>query len=389
VLVWIHGGGAVMGSPNDSDGTSFAQAGIIVVTIAYRLGALGLLHLPGVFNEPVASNFAILDQIRALEWVQQNIEAFGGDPTRVTVAGQSNGARCIGSLLAAPAANGRFSQALMMSGTGVGYLISDEEQAELVTTALLKELGIERPDAARLRDIPLSDLVAAQTRLVAGWPTLLPFQAVIDGVTIPERPIEAINRGTAKEVKLLVGTTHDEYDSFALNISGPSEYRSMFVDPATVDAATAEYRRLLPDGWTDAEVARNALTSSDWWIPAIRVAEAHARAGGLGWMYRLDWRLAPRGEGLGAPHGLDTAVFAPPDAPPSVFTPNEKDAPRFRSVIRQMRRAIAAFVSDGDLSSWRWLPYEVSSRATYLFDDLSRAEFDPDRDLRLVWQDLL
>lgn len=389
VLVWIHGGGGLMGTTNDYDGTGLASAGVVLVTIAYRLGALGLLYLPGVFGETAEGNFAILDQIAALQWVSQNIAAFGGNPDRVTVAGQSNGARTIGTLLSVPSASGLFSQAVMMSGTGLGHLISDEAEAELVTTSMLSELSLEPSDVRRLRDLPAQQIVAAQTQLVRTWPTLLPFQAVIDGAIIPERPIDAIRHGAAKDVALLIGTTHDEYESFALGSGGLGTYRSMVVDADALNTATNAYRHLLPPDWTDAEVAAHTLTSADWWIPAIRVAEEHAATGGTVWMYRLDWRLAPRGHGLGAPHGLDVPVMARPDAPSNAFTPSDDDAPRFRSVIGAMRRALAAFVTGGNLSSWRWLPYEQSRRSTYLFDDLSHAEFDPDRDLRLVWQDLL
>src|SRR5262249_34733182 len=152
---------------------------------------------------------------------------------------------------------------------------------------------------------------------IDGWPTMLAFQAVIDGVIIPERPIDAIKRGVASGLKLLIGTTHDEYDSFAPDNGGPGGYRSIVAEPQALKTATDAYRRLLPAHWTDAEVKRHAMTSADWWIPTIRVAEAHASTGGIGWMYRLDWRLAPRGQGLGAPHGLDHAVIAPPDTPPT------------------------------------------------------------------------
>jgi para-nitrobenzyl esterase len=389
VLVWIHGGGAIMGSPKDIDGTSLARAGIVVVTVAYRLGALGLLQLRGVFDETAEANFATLDQIAALGWVKKNIAAFGGDPTRVTVGGQSNGARCISTLLCADSASGLFEQALMMSGTGGGHLIYDESEAQLVTESLLRELNVPARDAGRLRELPAGEIVAAQTRLVKRWPTLLPFQAVVDRVVVPERPIDAIRRGAAKDVKLLIGTTHDEFDLFAPDSGGGGSYRSMVVTPETLATATDAYRHRVPAAWTDADVARHALTSSDWWIPAIRLAEAHSSAGGTAWMYRLDWRLSPRGQGLGAAHGLDTAVMGRPDAPPTNYTPSAEDAPRFASVVSAMRRAFTGFVSDADLSSWLWFPYEQSRRSTYLFDDLSHTELDPDRDLRLVWQDLL
>jgi para-nitrobenzyl esterase len=389
VLVWMHGGGGMMGSGNNVDGATFAHNGIVVVTIAYRLGALGLVDLRGVFDELADSNFAILDQIAALRWVNQNIVAFGGDPEQVTLGGQSHGARSVGILLAAPHAAGLFSQAIMMSGTGVGHLVSNEEEAELVTSAVLNELHLESSSASRLRAIPANEIIAAQTRMAKSWPTILPFNALVGRSIVPERPIDAIKRGAATGIKILIGTTHDEFESFSLGNAGLGSFKSVMVDSETLTFATSAYRRILPSEWSDREVSHQVLTSSDWWIPAIRVAEAHASLQGVGWMYRFDWRLSPPGHGLGAPHGVDLAVITQPDPLASRQWPSKDDAPRFFSVIDTMRRAIVRFTSNQNPSSESWLPYEPSTRSTFLFDNGSHAERDPDAQLRLVWQDLL
>jgi para-nitrobenzyl esterase len=389
VLVWIHGGGGVMGSPNDVDGTSYALDGVVFVSIAYRLGALGLLHLPGVFDESIGGNFAVLDQIAALKWVNHNIGAFGGDASRITIGGQSNGARCVGNLISAPTSNGLFSQAIMMSATGAGFLMSTEDEAKLVTEAVLRELNLESTDARRLRDIPGNDFVIAQSRMLRSWPTILPFQAVIDGLVITERPIETIRRGAAKGIKMLIGTTHDEFESFSLDNGGLGTFKSMMIDLETLETALAAYRADLAPDFSEVEIYNQTLTSSDWWIPAIRVAEAHQSSGGKSWMYRLDWRLSPRGQGLGAPHGLDIAIMANPDAPPNVLTPSEDDAPRFASVVEKLRGALIEFVIEGNLSSWNWPEYDDSVRSTFLFDDVSGVTADPDGQLRVIWQNLL
>jgi para-nitrobenzyl esterase len=393
VMVWMHGGGAVTGSTNDSDGTRFAQDGVVVVTIAYRLGALGLLHLPGVFDDDVHCNFALLDQVAALGWVHENIAAFGGDSERVTIAGLSNGGRSVANLLAMPSAGGLIQQAVIMSATGVGYLVATPEEAQRVTAAVLAELGLDLAEAAKLREIPAADIVAAQTRVSMSWPTLLPFQAVVDGTTMPERPIDAIAAGAAKDIRLIVGTTHDEWDVLARvasNIGGMARGTSVLLDDGQLEQAESAYRRLLPPDWSDEDVRRHVITSSEWWIPAIRLAEAQIRAGGEAWMYRLDWRLAPRGQGFGAPHGLDLPLMAPTDPQHAMMLAVAGvDRAQLDPIIDQIGTALTRFFTTGDPSGEQWPAYDLAARSTYVFDDPPSLAGDPERDLRLVWRELI
>jgi para-nitrobenzyl esterase len=172
------------------------------------------------------------------------------------------------------------------------------------------------------------------------------------------------------------------------NVGGFGDGRSMLVDAPQMASAGAAYRRLLPLSWSDDEVQRHAVTSSDWWIPAIRLAEAHTHAGGEAWMYRIDWRIAPRGQGLGAFHGLDEPVMNPGSPNPALAL-GERDVIRFAALLDDLRRTVIAFVREGKPHGDDWPPYSTAERVTYLFDDVSRLAEDPDRDLRLVWQDLI
>lgn len=389
VMLWIHGGGGVVGSPNDCDGTRFARAGVVVVTIAHRLGALGLLHLPGVLEGEPGCNFALLDQIAALQWVKDNIAAFGGDPERVTVAGLSNGGRTVGNILAAPASHGLYRQAVVMSGTGVGYLVAEPNDAERVTALVLGELGLEVSHMVKLREIPAETIVAAQTRVFRSSPILIPYQVVVDGVIVPRRPIDAIAAGSAEDVRLLIGTTHDEWDAFAIAKATSARGTSMVVGVEELERAQSAYRRLLPPDWSDEEVRTHTLTSSEYWLPATRFAEAHVRAGGCAWMYRLDWRLAERGEGPGALHGLDAPLMSPPTpAFDAVLEMATRDLAGLDAVMDDMHAALVRFCSSGDPGE-NWPTYELTNRATYLFDDPSALAQDPDSELRLVWEELI
>src|SRR5216683_62402 len=201
VLVWIHGGGWLIGSGRLHDGTSLATLGdVVVVTLNYRLGAFGFLHLAELDGEAYAAsgNCGILDQVAALQWVQDNIAAFGGDPHRVTVFGESAGAMSIGTLLALPAAQGLFQQAILQSGT-VGPVRSSTEATTLART-FLKILDV-RPEAlSTLEQISAERLVETASALpdwqgTTGKGDMIHFAPVIDGVILPQSPLQAIANG--------------------------------------------------------------------------------------------------------------------------------------------------------------------------------------------------
>ncbi|HET6303159.1 MAG TPA: carboxylesterase family protein, partial [Myxococcota bacterium] len=217
VLVWIHGGAFTTGSGGFPiyDGSSLARRGdVVVVTINYRLGALGFLALPAFEQEEgnVVGNFGLLDQMRALEWVRENAESFGGDPGNVTVFGESAGAMSLGALLGAPAACGLFRAAILQSGAA--HNVSDAEQGERVAHVFAKELGVDPSDLRRLREAPAAAILEAQVRSVnALWGQVrgLAFQPVLDGRTLPRPPLDVVREGGARGVDLLVGTNLEEY----------------------------------------------------------------------------------------------------------------------------------------------------------------------------------
>ena len=188
VMVYIHGGGFVIGSSSEpqSDGTSFAaQHDIVVVTCNYRLGLPGLLYLGDLAGHDYAQgNVALLDQIAALQWVHDNIAAFGGDPEQVTVMGESAGAMSIGNLLAMPAARGLFQRAILESGACSSLLLT-REQATSVSLAVLKKLGLHASDVLALREMPTETLLTVQEEVDQEWRGIEAFAPVIDGVALP------------------------------------------------------------------------------------------------------------------------------------------------------------------------------------------------------------
>lgn len=384
VLCCIHGGGGVTGSPLDFDGNALAQQGLVVVTIAYRLGLLGLLAVRGLFGDEPSSNFALLDQIEALRWLSENVAAFGGDPGRVTVVGQSNGARSIVNLLAAPRSRGLFQQAVIMSSTGGGYLVSTQDEARELLSQVLAGLGL--PDGAeqQLRNASADELMRVQTTIALRSPFLLPFLCVVDGDVLSERPIEAVAAGRAANIRLLIGTTHDECDGWAF-----ADPRSMVVPQDALPRMCESYRSLGHSG-SDRELLLDVLTASEYWLPAVRLAEKQFLAGGKSWMYRFDFRLGPEGQEPGAAHGADFCALG---------VMNERqlrnlsrlgtDFSGLAEATGHLRQAIIRFAHDGRPGGSAWPEYDPDSRATYLFDLESQLRLDPDREEREAWAGIL
>ncbi|OAP25585.1 carboxylesterase/lipase family protein [Amycolatopsis sp. M39] len=378
VLVWIHGGGGVLGAPHQFDASAYARRGVVVVTVAYRLGGLGMLRLPGVSD----GNLSLRDQVLALEWVRGNVAAFGGDPRRVTLAGQSNGGRTVGTLLAVPAARGLFSQAIVQSGTGVGSVVHTPAEAEAVGEAVLAELG-----KGDLRTLPVTEILTAQQRVTAQLGTLVPYRVVVDGDLLPQRPGEAVADRAAREVRILTGTTADEQDLFSWLQTGGAKLLgtgSTMLEPDVIARMTEAYRELLPD-WPEDQLVNRVRTAGDWWLPSIRLAETQHAAGGTAWMYRLDWRIAPRGKGLGAAHGVDLPFVFDDVRNPNwrfLFAIARPDPERLQAMAKEMFETWVRFVTTGDPG---WAAYTPEDRVTRVFDDVSTTVSDPDAEQRRLW----
>src|SRR6266508_1857029 len=216
-MVWIPGGMFEAGSGASYDGSRFARDGIVCVTINYRVGAEGFLYL----GDGIA-NLGVLDQIAALEWVQENVAAFGGDPGNVTIFGESAGAMSVGTLLAIPRAEGLFRRAIAQSGAA--HHVISAATAQRVGQRLAEQLGVKATREA-IAAVPLDRLLRAQVELdknLAAHPdpsrwggevvaSMMPWQPVIDGDVIPAPPLERIAAGVGGDVDLMVGTNIDEH----------------------------------------------------------------------------------------------------------------------------------------------------------------------------------
>jgi para-nitrobenzyl esterase len=395
VLVWIHGGAFANGSGAvpQYDGSAFARDGVVCVTLNYRLGADGFLD-----TGDEHTNIGLQDQLAALGWVSDNIAQFGGDPARVTVAGQSAGAMSIGALLASPSSRGLFQNAIMQSGAA--HHAIPRSTAQAVAAQLAEQLGIVATRKA-FADVPVPDLLAAQTafalEIQAGgdpvrWGdvarSMMPFQPVIDGTMVPALPVESIRAGAGSDVRVLIGTNTDENRLF-LAPSGAIDY----IDESLLAAAVAGYGFTDIDAIValyrdDAEPAPGntlAAIATDWFfrIPAIRLAEARGNDAAPVYMYEFGWRSTAREGVLGACHSLEL---------PFVFDTLESDGADWltgasapQSLADEMHSAWVRFVKEGDPG---WTPYSPDSRTVQVFDTPSVTTDDPRGERRESWQGL-
>jgi para-nitrobenzyl esterase len=220
VLVWIHGGGfwAGFGGEERHNGARLAKKGAVVVTLNYRLGPFGFLAHPAFLAESpyhAAGNYGLLDQVAALRWVQRNIARFGGDPSRVTIFGESAGGMSVGSLIASPLAKGLFQRAILESGTGVGIGVVPRDTAQAIALKFAESLrvrGVGTDAATRLRALNPDALLAASLHL--GSPGELRFFPSVDGWVLPHTVDSTLASGAANLVPVIAGTNRDEGDEW-------------------------------------------------------------------------------------------------------------------------------------------------------------------------------
>ncbi len=397
VMVWIHGGGFRTGTGASPmyDGQVLASRGdVVVVTVNYRLGPVGFLCLDGLGG----GNFGILDQVAALRWVQEEIRAFGGDPDNVTIFGESAGGKSVETLLATPAAQGLFHRAIAQSTYDPPL---SREQAAEAARQFLAELGMEQPDADRLRALPLSDLIDAQVRLAekalaAGTGGILgagaSFGPVVDGDALPAHPRDAIAAGAAADVPVIVGTNLDESRLFGamLPANAAMDRASAFARiAATLTSGDEAAAEALYEAYRGAREQRHERSApSDVWFAiqtdrtfryhSILVAEAQAKHQPATYMY-LFTQPTPLFEGaLGSCHALEV---------PFVFGTNHGDLERLTGkgdavehLARAMQDAWIAFARTGDpnhkgLPVWR--AFTATRRATMVLGAQQDVAYGP------------
>jgi para-nitrobenzyl esterase len=399
-MVWLHGGAWSSGSGGDVDGAELARRDdVVLVSVNHRLNCFGFLHLGDQFGEDYSTsgNVGMLDLAAALEWVRDNISAFGGDPQQVTVFGQSGGGAKVATALAMPRFDGLFHRAIVQSGHDL-WRRTTPEVAERSSRALLAALEIEPGDVTSLQQVPAARLVqaygAVSHEIVSsrpaeqrGWVHYDLFAPVVDDVLLPAHPTETLSPWQNSKVELIVGT--EQFDHWNMtgvenaSIGYPEDFGRMTLDHVlqhlraflgdVTDDLVDVYRSGRP-GMAPSVLLATIMTDRDWRIPAIQLVEA---------------RLA------GSPT-RPTFMYLNTGPPVASLNFDFEHIPGYwlgvgRGLLEQIPPAWRTFAATGDPNHDRlpaWDPYDCSRRTTMVFGVESAAVDDPWAEERRVWSEL-
>jgi len=392
VMFYIHGGAYLHGSGSHPlyEGTQLCKRGdVVVVSVNHRLGATGYLYLANIPGAPASfadsGNTGMLDLVLALQWVRDNIEEFGGDPSRIMLFGQSGGGAKIATLMSMQAAHGLFHRAATMSGQQV--TASGPLNATTRTRALLEALKLSPERLADIVTVPIDQLVAVMDTPdpIIGRGSLY-FGPTLDERTIQRHPFYPDASPLGADIPMMIGNTHDETRGL-IGGGDPATFELKWEDLAPrlarelrVDLlpqpVVDEYRKLYPQ-YTPTDVFFSATTAGRSWRAAIIEAELRAQQGKPAFVYQLDWASPKDGGKWGAPHGLDIPlVFGTLDAKGSI-TGTDDSARAMSSQLSETFIAFAKTGSPNNATIPSWEPYLVPRRATMVFNNPSKLVDDP------------
>jgi para-nitrobenzyl esterase len=409
VMVWIHGGGFINGSGSTPwyDGTPLVTRGdVVVVTVNYRLGALGFLWLGDLDDRYRSSGVnGLLDQAAALTWVRDNISAFGGDPGNVTIFGESAGAMSVSTLLALPAAHGLFRRAIAQSGAA--HNTFTPEMGAAMTGQFMAQLGVDDLDG--ILTASAEEICKAGTTVEArlyddpsglGGPTgialAMAFQPVVDGSFLPIDPLTAVGTGAAADVPFLTGTNLDEWNLFALMSPGGLDHprllgrlERLFGDGHLVHDTYSASR---PDATPD-DLWNAVLTDATFRVPAIRLVEARDAAMSPTWQYLFSWPSPAFGGVVKSCHALEIPfVFGVLGNQGAELFLGGPVGEELHGLSDAMQDAWLAFARTGDpntASSPDWPEWNAVDRPTMRFDLSRELLADPNGVERRLWEGVL
>ncbi|WP_439593133.1 carboxylesterase/lipase family protein [Microbacterium sp.] len=410
VMVWLHGGAYTYGAGSQPlfEASNLVRRGdLVVVTINYRIGALGFLDLSSfsTADDTYDSNLALKDVLLALRWVRANIAAFGGDPDRVTIFGESAGGGLVTTLLATPSADGLFHRAIAESSPATSMY--GPVRARRVAEQFLTAAGLDASSASGARELAVDDVVTAGMVVYAGVPTEAPgtlaFAPVVDGELLPEAPADVLSSGRGIPVPLLIGTNRDEA-SFFIHMKSPlmpvTEDRilKMFADMRAErpDLALPDRATVLQayEGVRQRAVGSGVARDIAFRLPTIWIAEGHSRAADV-WLYRFDHSTpALDALAIGATHGAELAYvwdnFSRGRIDPTFWLGGRRVAEEVSRRVQARWIAFARGATPGgeiDAAEPVWPRYDLEARSTLVIDSVDRVVDDLDAALRRSWGD--
>ncbi len=403
VMVWIHGGGFTVGASSQGiyEGRELSRHGdVVVVTINYRLGLFGFANLNEATGGriPATGNEGLLDQVKALEWVRDNIEFFGGDPDNVTLFGESAGGMSVGALLGLPAAQGLFHKAIPQSGAC--HTVATKASGALVGEAMMKFTEL---DAQGLMAANMDDLLRVQRHIeggkVEGYPLSkigsLPFRPVVDGKVLPDLPIETVRKGGVAQVPIMAGSTLDEWQLFGalqpaitkLDEETMVKRLGYLVDPAYIPGLVVAYKEALVQRGiepTPPQIFIAIQTDRIFRMPALRLLEAQQPHNSEVYAYLFDWQ-SPAAKGvMKSCHAIELAY---------VFGTHKKkgaakfygEGPAADALAKHTMDAWVAFARDGKPG---WGAYDKKHRTTQVLGGNCHSESAPYDIEREAWNDV-
>jgi para-nitrobenzyl esterase len=393
VLVSFHGGGFATGSGNAPgyDGAQLARLGdVVVVTVNHRLASFGYLHLADLGGPPEfaeAGVTGIMDLVASLEWVRDNIEKFGGDPSKVMIFGQSGGGAKTSTILATPSAKGLFHSAAVQSGSSLR--LSTPEQAGKRAEALLAKLGITKNNFGDLQKISWQQILSAQSALGLG---LGGFNPVVDGKVIPHHPFDPVAPPESADVPVIVSTTLEDAALALTNFDLDEAGLKTLLSQRFKDKADAIHSLYHDSTWNAKKssylVQAQVLTDSGFRRSAITQAERKAALGKAP-VYMYLWAYESPGFGgkFGAVHGTDVSAS---------FNNYQNSiggggSAQQKTLWANFASTWIAFAKTGDPNNSRipkWPSYDATTRATMIFDNDTRVENDPRAEIRKFWDQM-
>ena len=387
VMLWLHGGGFDSGTSAWNPGMKLAQKDVVVVSVNHRLNILGFLDLSAVSPKYKESgNVGMLDVVQALEWVRDNISRFGGDPSNVTIFGESGGGGKVGTLMCMPKARGLFHKAIIMSGTILN--VNNRDMTQQLGKAVLKQLGISEKDVDKIKDIPYQQLYDAGQRAMAasigtrkpGTPMMWGFGPTPDGETLLQQPFQPTFPEFSTNIPVLIGTTFNELQ------------RLQYDQPMTMDQAREQLQKTFGDE-TDAYVKAFAkaypdytpqdLVSIDWLFRPKTLITADAMAGGGNmYMYMFTWP-SPVNKGSVHGHELKFCFNTLHHSPNELPQPTADDL----KLADTMSSVWAQFAHNGNpnidgLPAWK--PYTAQNGEMMVFNYQCGIRNNPDRELEAI-----
>jgi para-nitrobenzyl esterase len=400
VMVWIHGGGFVVGSGASElyNGANLAKKGdVVVVTINYRLGSLGFLYFDEEEQRKSGfdNNLGIRDQIAALQWVKQNIAAFGGNPEQVTIFGESAGGTSVETLLACPYAKGLFNCAIAESGPAA--ILWQPQTGKMLTTKYLSLLGISADSLHLLQKLPVDTLKAAEERLMKYMIKETPykvFSPTIDGRFLTTDIFQCLSPTQSGNVSLMIGTNKDEATMFASRKLKMAPNNSKDLEREFFYAFKPHEKERIISAYKKYPRKRGVLdllTDAVFRIPAIRLAECQSRHSPV-YMYRFEYSsFLLNLIGLRSFHGLEIPfVFGNTQDGRTgkliKFIATKKTIKQLSESMQTAWLNFARYGNPNGKESETWKPFDTDIRATMIFDRISFPVNDPDAEQRKAWE---